>query len=284
MKARHVLRLASDDCGKANPFVILGGVAVFILVAMTAILPTSKLLATAAPTATATETARPLQAAPSTPPDLTAVWVTVAIIIGLAGLILIGSKVIPAIVGARRRSVYAAGARARQAAVWQLFANRHNDLLRKIVHAETDWDTLFFTPAINDPSVPETLRMLEAMRAAGTLRDTAGTLPTGLPADADITSLPYPQAVDAFGLAWDVAEKNARRIGQSATPPRERKVISEIRTLLNIAENSAASATERGLAYRKTQALIGDLTTIHVPKTALAELEARVAPALEMAR
>ncbi|AUG29464.1 hypothetical protein CXR34_08295 [Microbacterium hominis] len=212
------------------------------------------------------------------------VWLTLTVVAGIAVLILIGSKVVPAIAAARRRSAYAAEARSRQLDAWQLFVDRHNELLRKIVHAETDWDTLFFTPAINDPSVPETLRMLQAMRIASNLRDTAGILPADLPIEADVTTLPYPQAVEAFDLAWDVAERNARRIGQAATPPRERKMISEIRTLLNIAENAAASATERALAYRKAQLLIGELTTIHVPKTALAQLEARVAPALEMMR
>lgn len=288
---RASLRSASDGRGETNPIPLLGGIAIGVITATFGVLQVPGWVNEAkraeaerngtTPTPTTT-TAQ--QAVSSAPADLTAIWVTLAIIIGLAVIALIMARVIPAIAGARRRSVYAADARDRQTAAWQLFADRHNCLLRKIAHAETDWDTLFFTPAINDPSVPETLRMLEAMRTAGNLRDTAGTLPAGLAADADITALPYPKAVDAFDLAWDVAEKNARRIGQSATPPHERKMISEIRTLLNIAENAAASGTERGLAYRKAQSLIGELTTIHVPKTALAELEARVAPALEMAR
>ncbi|WP_157831591.1 MULTISPECIES: hypothetical protein [Microbacterium] len=289
MKLRaNLTRLGHDERGEVEPLLLLSGMAVGIVLAGILILQIPawiKSAKTDAPDPTATATATPAgPGVAAAPLDLTVVWLTLTVVAGIAVLILIGSKVVPAIAAARRRSAYAAEARSRQLDAWQLFVDRHNELLRKIVHAETDWDTLFFTPAINDPSVPETLRMLQAMRIASNLRDTAGILPADLPIEADVTTLPYPQAVEAFDLAWDVAERNARRIGQAATPPRERKMISEIRTLLNIAENAAASATERALAYRKAQLLIGELTTIHVPKTALAQLEARVAPALEMMR
>jgi len=289
MKLRaNLTRLGHDERGEVEPLLLLSGMAVGIVLAGILILQIPawiKSAKTDAPDPTATATVTPAgPGVAAAPLDLTVVWLTLTVVAGIAVLILIGSKVVPAIAAARRRSAYAAEARSRQLDAWQLFVDRHNELLRKIVHAETDWDTLFFTPAINDPSVPETLRMLQAMRIASNLRDTAGILPADLPIEADVTTLPYPQAVEAFDLAWDVAERNARRIGQAATPPRERKMISEIRTLLNIAENAAASATERALAYRKAQLLIGELTTIHVPKTALAQLEARVAPALEMMR
>jgi len=289
MKLRaNLTRLGHDERGEVEPLLLLSGMAVGIVLAGILILQIPawiKSAKTDAPDPTATATATPAgPGVAAAPLDLTVVWLTLTVVAGIAVLILIGSKVVPAIAAARRRSAYAAEARSRQLDAWQLFVDRHNELLRKIVHAETDWDTLFFTPAINDPSVPETLRMLQAMRIASNLRDTAGILPADLPIEADVTTLPYPQAVEAFDLAWDVAERNARRIGQAVTPPRERKMISEIRTLLNIAENAAASATERALAYRKAQLLIGELTTIHVPKTALAQLEARVAPALEMMR
>lgn len=289
MKLRAFLaRLARDERGDASPpflFIAVGAVALVIAACLVLQIPAwLKIAKSDSPSTAPSPNVTTSPAGYAAPPDLTGVWLALAVVVAIAVLVMTGSKAIPAIAGARRRSAHAAEARDRQLEAWQLFANRHNELLRKIVHAETDWDTLFFTPAINDPSVPETLRMLQAMRVAGTLRDTAGALPAGLPIEVDVTTLPYPQAVEAFDLAWDVAERNARRIGQQATPPRERRMISEIRTLLNITENAAASATERALAYRKVQRLIGDLTTIHVPKTALAQLEARVAPSLEMMR
>lgn len=161
----------------------------------------------------------------------------------------------------------------RLSAGWQTFRDRHDELLRKIAHAETDWDSLFFRPALTDPSVDETHRMLLAMRTANTLRDTAGDVPAGLAADADLTAIAYPRAVEAFARAWDIAERHARRIGQKNVPLEERKTIKEIRTLLDIAENSAASQTERNLAYRRAQKLIESINSIHVPQSLMAQLE-----------
>lgn len=161
----------------------------------------------------------------------------------------------------------------RLTAAWQTFRDRHDELLRKITHAETDWDSLFFTPALTDPNIDQTHRMLLAMRTANTLRDTAGDLPSGLAADADLTTIAYPRAVEAFARAWDIAERHARRVGQKNVPLAERKTIKEIRTLLDIAENSAASQTERNLAYRRAQKLIESLNSIHVPQSRMAQLE-----------
>jgi hypothetical protein len=156
---------------------------------------------------------------------------------------------------------------------WQTFRDRHDELLRKIVHAETDWDSLFFLPALTDPNVDQTHRMLLAMRTANTLRDTAGELPSGLAADVDLTAFPYPRAVEDFAHAWDIAERHARRVGQKKMPAAERKIIKEVRTLLDVAENSAASQTERPLAYRRAQTLLKSLDSVHVPQSLMAQLE-----------
>lgn len=158
-------------------------------------------------------------------------------------------------------------------AFWQEVHNRHGELLRKITHAETNWDALFYTPALSDPSVPETYRMLLAMRHAGNTRATQGDLPRLITSKTDVAESPYPKSVDEFALAWDIAEKNARRLGQSLIPAAERRTIEEIRNLLNLAENSAASDTERHLAYRRAENLIDTLTSIHIPEKARAQLE-----------
>lgn len=243
----------------------------------------------AAPTPTATstptETTTPSPTATTAPPtqepaDLTPMFITLGVIAGLLLTVILVLLLVTAIQRARRsiRSSreFAAAQHAtaeRQAATWQAFRDRHDELLRKILHAETDWDALFFTPALTDPNVPQTYAMLRAMRAAGTLRDTAGTLPAGLDADADLTELPYPNAVEEFAAAWDAAERHARRVGQKGIPAVERKAIAGIRTLLDIAENSAASATERNIAYRRAQTLIAELESIHIPARAIAQLE-----------
>ena len=236
------------------------------------------------PTSTPSATTQPTTAPEPTtePADLT--WLLV--VLGIIGALILTAVLIWILIAATtraRRSIRTArkaaeverAGRERIATAWQGFHDRHNELLRKIMHSETDWDSLFFLPALNDPNVPQTYAMLRAMRAAGTQRDTAGELPADLPLDVDLTTLPYPKAVEAFAVAWDAAERNARRLGQKGVPHAERKLIKEIRTLLDMAENAAASSTERNLAYRRAQKLIESLETVHVPEKAIAQLEER---------
>lgn len=224
------------------------------------------------------------------PADLT--WLLIALGV-LGGLVLLALLITLVVVLVRRaaRALRASRARAtaqkasreRMAAAWGRIRSQHDRLLRNITHAETDWDALFSTPALTDPAVPETYAMLRAMQAAGTLRDTSGTLPAGLTPDTDLTTLPYPRAVQAFALAWEVALRNAQHIGQNGIPAGERKTIRQIRTLLDLAENSAASPTERTLAYQRAHALIQTLESVHLPPRAIAHLDQQCAPALAAA-
>lgn len=216
------------------------------------------------------------------PADLTWLWVTFAFIVAAILVVLLVWLIVHLSTRARR-GIRAAREQAEalralqesRAATWQSYHDRHNELLRKILHAETDWDTLFFMPALSDSSVLQTHTMLRAMQTANTLRDTAGKMPTNLDDDDDLTKLPFPRAVEDFALAWEAAERHARKVGQKNVPPAERRLIKQIRTLLDMAENSAASETERNLAYKRAQALIGDLESIHIPAKAMEQLEER---------
>lgn len=232
------------------------------------------------PTATSEPTRAPETV--QEPADLTWLWITLGVIVAAILAVLLIWLVVRLSTRARR-SLRAAREEAEalrvlqesRAATWQSFHDRLNELLRKILFAETDWDTVFFLPALSDSSVPQTYEMLRAMRSATTLRDTAGELPSNLADDADLTKLPFPRAVDAFALAWDAAERNAKKLGQKNVPLKERRLIRDIRTLLDVTENSGASETERNLAYKRAQALIGELESIHIPARAMEQLEER---------
>lgn len=267
---------------------LVGGLSFFMPVLFDAMSPTNPKPAVPSPTPTQTPTptatSEPTRAPEPVqqPADLTGLYITLGIIAGVILLILLGWLIVISVRKARRgireaRKEAAAqhAAKLRQAATWNSFHEHHEELLRKILHSETDWDSLFFTPALTDPSVPETYAMLKAMRTANTLRDTAGELPANLDLAADLTKLPYPQAVQDFALAWDAAERNAQRIGQKGIPSAERKIIKQIRTLLDLADNGAASQNERNLAYKRAQSLIESLESVTVPKRAIAQLEER---------
>lgn len=234
---------------------------------------------TSTPSPAATTTPVPVDTAPATAPepaDLTGFLIALCVIAGLVGLLVLTLLVIHAIRRVRTARAEAAASREYRQRIehaWQGVHDHHDELLRKILHAETDWDALFFTPALSDPNVPQTYEMLLAMRAANTLRDTAGHLPRSIKADIDITKLPYARAITEFAMAWDAAERHARRVGQTGIPHAERKKLKQIRTYLDIAENSAASPTERALAYRGAQSLLKQLETVHIPTKVLAQLE-----------
>lgn len=245
--------------------------------------PTPTGTPTPGPELTDVPTSQPTTPAePARETDLSFILPVLGVLVGLILLTLL-CWLIVILIRRGNRGIRAARLRAedqrvasqRLATAWQAFHDQHNELLRKILHSETDWDSLFFTPALTDPNVPQTYSMLRAMRAANTLRDTVGELPSELTPDTDLTRLPYPRAVEVFALAWDLAERNARRLGQKGIPKEERKTIREIRTLLDIAENSAASESERNLAYRRAQSLIKSLESIHIPPQTIAQLEER---------
>lgn len=234
------------------------------------------------PTAPATSSASPTNTPvePATPADLTWLWIALGLIAALILLAVLAFVVLATTRRARQareRAMADKLAREKVAAAWAGVHARHDQLLRKLLHSETDWDALFFTPALTDPSVPQTAAMLLAMRAASTARDISGDMPRSLlrtdGGAPGLDDLPYPQAVDAFELAWSAAERHAKRLGQKGIPAAERKTIKEIRDLLNIAENSAASSTERNLAYRRAQKLIASLEHVHVPDKTMSMLE-----------
>lgn len=163
-------------------------------------------------------------------------------------------------------------------ASWQKIIDRHAAVREKHLHAETDWDTLFLYPAINDASVPSTLRMLQAMRAASLVSDKP---PASLGTDTDISALPYPKLVDKLEVAWDEAWSHARKVGQRSLPLKEKKLIGQIRQLLRTAENAGSSPTEVELAYKRISDLVAQLEVVRLPEKATQAIEQHQRLAIE---
>lgn len=159
---------------------------------------------------------------------------------------------------------------------WAKVRERHKELLGKILWAETDWDALFSFPSLTDVSVPETAALFTAMEKANHLRDNGSDEPTfrnRVSTPEEILSSSYAQAVEAFALAWAIAERKARRVGQKTIPRAERALLKEAKTLLALVENGSASETERRLAYKRVRSLLAKLEHVHVPERAFLQLE-----------
>lgn len=221
------------------------------------------------PTPTSTPSTPPID----TPPpslDVSGIWSVIAVI----AVVLAAIAAIAGIVWVSYRGVLhrRAAAERRSAFVtrWERVESSYQDLLRKITHAETDWDTLFSLPALQDVTVPETAALFLAQRKASESRT---ELPRVTP-DAGFESLPFPAAVSEFALAWNVAMRTAQRLGTKNIPADERKIISEVRSLISITEDSASSPNEREIAYRRIASLVQKLHSLVIPKKAMASIEA----------
>lgn len=234
------------------------------------------------PTETSTPSPTPTTAPVSTPPpepetivlpkveNLETLWLIPLVLLVVAAGWFFGGRALAAQKQARKALADANASKMRTKARWNQFRAEHRSIEQKYLHAETDWDMLFSYPALTDVHVPTTSAFIKALKAAGRAEV---PMPSDLDEKSDMSTLEYPKAVAALGLAWTVAEAHAKRVGQRGIPKAERDMVKDIRDLLAMAENSGASEIERRHAYTRAQTLIRKLTSYHLPSKALSQLE-----------
>ncbi|MFJ3956649.1 hypothetical protein [Arthrobacter sp. NPDC090010] len=151
--------------------------------------------------------------------------------------------------------------------------SEHDSINSRWLEYELDVAKMIDFPGMSDVREPLTVEYLKAKRRADSLRPVPGE---ELP-DEEFQA--YRDAVLAYGHAFDVAERNAQRIKDSAFSPEEREHLARARQLLNIAVDPGATAPERQAAYRRVRKELDGL--IAVPQTAFASLERQIAAALD---
>lgn len=200
-------------------------------------------------------------------------WWLVLIPIGLATVVLVYAivkRIRKDILAARSAKAEMVQARARATARWATVLERHAAARELYLKAETDWDMLFSMPALQDVSVPQTA----ALNAAYLVAENAlSEQPEQLSEDQDLESLAYPRAVTALEIAWGAAYAHAKRVGQSGLSHEERALIKKIKRVMALAENGAATPSERALAYGRVRSMVAQLSTVVLPMKALAEIE-----------
>jgi len=150
----------------------------------------------------------------------------------------------------------------------------HDAVNHKWLDYELDVGKIIDFPLMTDVREPLTVAYLRAKKDADALR----------PADpADITTAArlaeYRAAVHGFELAFDVAEREARRIKDGNFTGPERQRLATARKLLRIAEDSAATPAERQTAYRRARKELDGL--IVLPEASVAALEEKIAGMLD---
>lgn len=141
----------------------------------------------------------------------------------------------------------------------------HEAVNRRWLDYELDIGKLIDFPLMTDVREPLTVAFLRAKRDADGLRP-EGSAPPSLARLAE-----YRAAVRSFEVAFDIAEREARRIRHSRFAGPERERLATARTLLRIAADESATPAERQAAYRRARRELDGL--IALPDAARAALD-----------
>lgn len=156
----------------------------------------------------------------------------------------------------------------------QALVDAHDDVNRRWLDYELNIGKLIDFPVMTDVREPLTVAFLRAKREADGLRPAS---PGQISTAARLSE--YRAAVRGFELAFDVAEREARRIKDSNFTGPERERLATARKLLRIASDAAATPAERQTAYKRARRELDGL--IVLPEATLAALEEKIAGMLD---
>ena len=151
------------------------------------------------------------------------------------------------------------GAGSRETQVTQLerlFAT-HDAVTARWLEYELDVAKIIAFPAMSDGRQPLTAAFLRAKRIADGLRPASAKARLSKEQLAE-----YRNAVADFEVAFDVAERDARRLRDSTFTEDERKRLDTAKKLLTVAIDEAATPAERQLAYRRVREELDGLISI----------------------
>ena len=174
------------------------------------------------------------------------------------------------------RNQAAKSEQASQSQVRQLM-DSHDAVNRRWLTYELDVGKLIDFPVMTDVREPLTVAFLRAKRQADGLRPAA-------PGDITTTGrlAEYREAVNGYELAFDVAEREARRIKDSNFTGPERERLATARKLLRIASDAGATPAERQTAYKRARRELDGL--IVLPDATLDALEEKIAGMIDAGR
>lgn len=129
----------------------------------------------------------------------------------------------------------------------RLFAE-HDEITARWLDYELDVAKLIAFPAMSDGRQPLTAAFLRAKKTADALRPAS--------ADAKVTEQRVTEYLDAVGnyaVAFEVAERDARRLRDSSFSVDERKRLDRAQHMLKVALDESATRAERQVAYKRVR-------------------------------
>lgn len=157
----------------------------------------------------------------------------------------------------------------------QRLFDTHDGVTKRWLEYELDVAKAISYPAMSDGRQPLTAAFLRAKRVADGLRPPS--------AKSRLTKeqfTEYRNAVTDYEVAFDVAERDARRIQDSGFTDTERKRLDTAKQLLSVAIDQAATPAERQIAYKRVREELDGL--ISLSDGAIDRLEKQVALELTM--
>ncbi|MFY9712212.1 MAG: hypothetical protein WAK00_01955 [Microbacterium sp.] len=151
----------------------------------------------------------------------------------------------------------------------RLFAE-HDEITARWLDYELDVAKLIAFPAMSDGRQPLTAAFLRAKKTADALRPAS--------TDAQVSDRQVSEYLDAVGnyaVAFEIAEKDARRLRDSTFTEPERKRLDRAQQLLKVAIDESATQAERNVAYKRVREELDGL--ILLSDAAVTVLEKQVA-------
>lgn len=149
----------------------------------------------------------------------------------------------------------------------------HDEITARWLDYELDVAKLIAFPAMSDGRQPLTAAFLRAKKTADALRPATG-------AKVSVQRIgEYLDAVGEYAVAFDVAEREARRLRDSTFTEEERKRLDRAQQLLKIAVDESATQAERNTAYKRVRDEVEGL--IVLSDDAVEVLEKQVARQLQ---
>ncbi|WP_435748682.1 hypothetical protein [Microbacterium sp. PMB16] len=161
----------------------------------------------------------------------------------------------------------------------RLFAE-HDEITARWLDYELDVAKLIAFPAMSDGRQPLTAAFLRAKKTADALRPASAE---GKATEHQVAE--YLQAVGDYAVAFEIAEKDARRLRDSTFTEPERKRLDRAQQLLKVAIDESATQSERNVAYKRVREeldgliLLSDDAVTVLEKQVAREISAPVAQA-----
>lgn len=146
----------------------------------------------------------------------------------------------------------------------------HDAVTSRWLEYELDVAKTIEYPAMSDGRQPLTAAFLRAKKVADRLRPASAEAQVAVEQRRE-----YQEAVTDYEVAFDVAERDARRLKDSSFTAPERKRLDVAKQLLTVAVDQAATPAERQLAYKRVREELDGL--ISLSDGAVDVLEQRVA-------